>query len=143
MARAVRVGRGVSVGRVVSVGEGKLLDSGKRSKLQVKENDRVIFSSYAGTEIKINGEEFLILEEGDVLAVADFFFATELPPYDPAELIPKKGDPALALRLLPRGAWDPFAFIDLCAEARQGQVILARKLQRLEMMLLLEASLPS
>jgi chaperonin GroES len=58
-------------GRVVAVGEGKLLDSGKRSKLQVKENDRVIFSSYAGTEIKINGEEFLILEEGDVLAVVD------------------------------------------------------------------------
>ena len=55
----------------VAVGEGKLLDSGKRSKLQVKENDRVIFSSYAGTEIKINGEEFLILEEGDVLAVVD------------------------------------------------------------------------
>src|SRR5437762_7644180 len=58
-------------GRVVAVGEGKLLDSGKRSKLQVKENDRVIFSSYAGTEIKINGEEFLILDEGDVLAVVD------------------------------------------------------------------------
>ncbi len=58
-------------GTVIAVGPGKLLDSGKRSKLQVKENDRVIFSSYAGTEIKVNGEEFLILEEGDVLAVVD------------------------------------------------------------------------
>jgi chaperonin GroES len=58
-------------GRVVAVGEGKLLDSGKRSKPQVKENDRVIFSSYAGTEVKLGGEEFLILDEGDVLAVVD------------------------------------------------------------------------
>jgi chaperonin GroES len=58
-------------GRVVSVGEGKMLDNGKRSKLQVKENDRVIFSSYAGTEVKLGGEEFLILEEGDVLAIVE------------------------------------------------------------------------
>jgi chaperonin GroES len=58
-------------GRVVSVGEGKLLDTGKRVKLQVKENDRVIFSSYAGTEVKVGGEDYLILEEGDVLAVVD------------------------------------------------------------------------
>ena len=58
-------------GRVVAIGEGKLLDTGKRSKLQVKENDRVIFSSYAGTEVKVNGEEYLILEENDVLAIVD------------------------------------------------------------------------
>lgn len=58
-------------GRVVSVGDGKVLENGKRSTLQVKENDRVIFSSYAGTEVKLGGEEFLILEEGDVLAVVE------------------------------------------------------------------------
>lgn len=58
-------------GRVIAVGEGKLLDSGKRSPVQVKENDRVIFSSYAGTEIKLNGEDYLILDESDVLAVVE------------------------------------------------------------------------
>lgn len=58
-------------GRVVAVGDGKLLENGNRAKLQVKEEDRVIFSSYAGTEVKINGEEFLILDESDVLAVVE------------------------------------------------------------------------
>ena len=58
-------------GRVVAVGEGKLLDSGKRAPVQVKKDDRVIFSSYAGTEIKIAGEEYLILDESDVLAVVE------------------------------------------------------------------------
>jgi len=58
-------------GRVVATGDGKILDNGKRAKLQVKENDRVIFSSYAGTEVKVNGEEYLILDEGDVLAIVD------------------------------------------------------------------------
>jgi len=58
-------------GRVVSVGQGKLLDNGRRAELTVKENDRVIFSSYAGTEVKLGGEEFLILSEDDVLAVVD------------------------------------------------------------------------
>lgn len=58
-------------GRVVEVGEGKLLESGKRAELQVKKDDRVIFSSYAGTEIKVAGEEYLILDESDVLAVVE------------------------------------------------------------------------
>ncbi len=58
-------------GKVVSIGQGKLLDSGKRATLQVKENDRVIFSSYAGTEIKLSGEEYLILSEDDVLAIVE------------------------------------------------------------------------
>ena len=58
-------------GRVIAVGEGKLLDDGKRAEMQVKAEDRVIFSSYAGTEIKVDGEEFLILSEDDVLAVVD------------------------------------------------------------------------
>ena len=58
-------------GKVVAVGEGKLLDNGNRAELQVKEDDRVIFSSYAGTEIKIEGEDYLILDEGDILAVVE------------------------------------------------------------------------
>jgi chaperonin GroES len=58
-------------GRVISVGEGKLLKNGERAKFSVKAEDRVIFSSYAGTEIKIHGEEYLILSEDDVLAIVE------------------------------------------------------------------------
>jgi chaperonin GroES len=58
-------------GVVVSIGSGKLLDDGSRAEFQVREKDRVIFSSYAGTEVKINGEEYLILNEDDVLAVVE------------------------------------------------------------------------
>ncbi len=58
-------------GRVIAVGDGKLLENGSRAQLQVKQDDRVIFSSYAGTEIKINGEEYLILGESEVLAVVE------------------------------------------------------------------------
>lgn len=56
-------------GVVQAVGDGKLLDSGDRSKLQVNKGDEVIFSSYAGTEIKVNGDEYLIIDESDILAV--------------------------------------------------------------------------
>jgi chaperonin GroES len=56
-------------GIVQAVGDGKLLDSGKRNELQVKKGDEVLFSSYAGTEIKVDGEEYLILDEGDILAI--------------------------------------------------------------------------
>ena len=55
-------------GVVKAVGEGKLLDNGKRAALQVKNGDRVIFSSYAGSEIKVDGEELLVLRESDILA---------------------------------------------------------------------------
>lgn len=58
-------------GTVLSVGEGRLLDTGKRQALQVREGDRVLFSSYAGTEIKVSGEEYLIMDENDILAVID------------------------------------------------------------------------
>ena len=58
-------------GIVKRVGSGKLLDNGERAPLQVKEDDRVIFSSYAGTEIKIDGEEYLIMNEDDVLAIVE------------------------------------------------------------------------
>jgi len=58
-------------GRVEAVGEGRLLDNGQRAPLQVKKGDEVLFSSYAGTEIKLNGEEYLILDEADILAVLE------------------------------------------------------------------------
>jgi chaperonin GroES len=58
-------------GKVLSVGDGKLLDDGKRQPLQVKEGDEVLFTSYAGTEIKIDGDPMLIMDEGDILAVVD------------------------------------------------------------------------
>ena len=55
-------------GKVVAVGQGKLLDSGERAKPQLKKGDRIIFSSYAGTEVTVDGEELLIMSEEDVLA---------------------------------------------------------------------------
>lgn len=56
-------------GRVLSVGSGKLLESGQRSKPQVSEGDRVLFSSYSGTEIELVDGPVLIMSESDVLAV--------------------------------------------------------------------------
>jgi len=56
-------------GTVVAVGNGRLLKSGERGQFQVAAGDRVIFSSYAGTEIKVQGEEYLILSEDDILAI--------------------------------------------------------------------------
>ena len=58
-------------GKVLAVGEGKPLDSGKRGAFQVKVGDRVLFSSYAGNEVTVDGKEYLIMTEDDVLAVVD------------------------------------------------------------------------
>ncbi len=58
-------------GKVLSVGEGKRLDNGERSPINVKKGDEVIFASYAGTEIKLDGEELMIMSEDDILAVVD------------------------------------------------------------------------
>ena len=58
-------------GTVIACGAGKMLDNGERSPLTVKEKDRVLFSSYAGSEVKIDGEEYIILTEDEVLAVID------------------------------------------------------------------------
>jgi len=58
-------------GKVIAIGQGKLLDNGQRAPFSVKEGDRVIFSSYAGTEVKLEGEEYLILSEEEVLAIVD------------------------------------------------------------------------
>jgi chaperonin GroES len=56
-------------GRVLSIGDGRLLANGARAAHQVSEGDRVLFGSYAGTEVALNGEEFLIMSEDDILAV--------------------------------------------------------------------------
>lgn len=57
-------------GKVVAVGPGKVLDSGAKAALEVKEGDTVIFSKYSGTEVKVEGEEYIILDgERDILAV--------------------------------------------------------------------------
>jgi len=56
-------------GKVVAVGPGKMSDAGNRMALQVKEGDRVLFGKYSGTEIKIEGEEYLMMREEDLLAV--------------------------------------------------------------------------
>ncbi|MAQ13248.1 MAG: co-chaperone GroES [Sandaracinus sp.] len=58
-------------GKVVSVGNGKRGDDGKRVALEVKAGDTVLFGKYAGTEVKIEGEEHLILREDDVLGVVE------------------------------------------------------------------------
>lgn len=56
-------------GRVLSVGDGRLLPDGARAPHEVSEGDRVVFSSYAGSEVEINDEELLILSADDVLAI--------------------------------------------------------------------------
>jgi len=58
-------------GKVISVGAGKLLDDGSRGKIQIKRGDMVLFTSYAGTEIKIDGKEYLIMDESDIMAIIE------------------------------------------------------------------------
>ena len=56
-------------GIIMATGNGRLLDDGNRSEMQVKKNDEVLFTSYAGTEIKVDGEEYMIMDESDILGV--------------------------------------------------------------------------
>jgi chaperonin GroES len=56
-------------GKVVALGKGRMLENGKRVPFQVKAGDKIIFTSYAGSEIKIDGEEMMIMSEEDVLAI--------------------------------------------------------------------------
>ena len=58
-------------GKVVAVGNGKIGDDGKRQKLDVKKGNEVLFSKYAGSEVKIDGNEYLIMREDDILAILD------------------------------------------------------------------------
>ncbi len=58
-------------GRVVAVGNGKIGEDGKRIALEVQEGNRILFGKYAGTEVKVEGEEYLIMREDDVLGIID------------------------------------------------------------------------
>ncbi|SRR6266571_7863018 len=58
-------------GEVLAVGPGKVLDNGKRTTLEVSVGQKVLFAKYAGTEIKINDEEYLILRESDVMGIVE------------------------------------------------------------------------
>ncbi|MEB2345847.1 MAG: co-chaperone GroES [Deltaproteobacteria bacterium] len=58
-------------GKVVAVGKGKVLDDGKLQELAVKKGDKILFSKYAGTEIKLEGDEHIIIREDDVLAILE------------------------------------------------------------------------
>ncbi|MCZ7687219.1 MAG: co-chaperone GroES [Sandaracinaceae bacterium] len=58
-------------GKVVAVGNGKVLEDGSVRKLEVKKGDRILFGKYSGTEVKIDGEEHLILREDDILGIVE------------------------------------------------------------------------
>src|SRR5260370_11884281 len=92
-------------GKVLSRGDGKTLDNGKRAAFQVKEGDRVLFSSYAGNEVNIDGEEYLIMTEDDILAVVE----------SPSTLVPENRR---------RRAGSPCAFF-LCAQPVPGTTALS------------------
>ena len=59
------------IGKVIAVGEGKLLDNGKRSKISVKKNDKVIYSKYIGSDVEIDGDNYVILREDDILGIVE------------------------------------------------------------------------
>ena len=58
-------------GKVIAAGPGKMDEDGKRTPLEVKKGDKILFSKYAGTEIKINGVEHMFMKEDDILGVLD------------------------------------------------------------------------
>ncbi|HHT9115066.1 MAG: co-chaperone GroES [Planctomycetes bacterium] len=58
-------------GKVIAIGDGRILKSGARATVQVKKGDRVLFSSYGGTEVRIDGEDYLLMSEDDILAVIE------------------------------------------------------------------------
>lgn len=57
------------MGKVVAVGTGKVLENGQKMALDVKVGDKVLFAKYAGTEVKLDGEEFMVLKESDILGI--------------------------------------------------------------------------
>jgi len=58
-------------GKVVALGDGRLLDDGTRAEFQVKINDVIVFTSFAGTEVTVDGEEYLLMSEDDILAIVE------------------------------------------------------------------------
>jgi chaperonin GroES len=58
-------------GEVVSVGNGKLLDSGELRALEVKAGDKILFGKYSGTEVKVDGEELIVMREDDIMGIVE------------------------------------------------------------------------
>jgi chaperonin GroES len=58
-------------GKIIAVGPGKILDNGKRSEMNVKKGEEVLYAKYTGNEIEIDGENYVILHEGDILGVIE------------------------------------------------------------------------
>ena len=58
-------------GKIIATGPGKMLDSGKRSKMSVKKNDKVIYAKYIGSEVEIDGKKFVVLRESDILGIIE------------------------------------------------------------------------
>ena len=58
-------------GKVVAVGNGKILDSGEVRKLDVKKGDKILFGKYSGTEVKVDGEEYLVMREDDIMGIIE------------------------------------------------------------------------
>ncbi|MCX5639061.1 MAG: co-chaperone GroES [Planctomycetota bacterium] len=59
------------IGKVIATGPGKLLKDGKRSQMSVKKNDKVIYAKYIGSEVEIDGEQYVILQESDILGIVE------------------------------------------------------------------------
>ncbi len=58
-------------GEIIAVGNGKLLDNGELRKLDLKKGDKVLFGKYSGTEVKVSGDDFLVLREDDIMGVIE------------------------------------------------------------------------
>jgi chaperonin GroES len=58
-------------GKIIAVGDGKMLEDGSRAEMSVKKGQEVLFTSYAGTEVKIDGKEYLIMDESDIMAIIE------------------------------------------------------------------------
>ncbi|MGE5706839.1 MAG: co-chaperone GroES [Bacteroidota bacterium] len=59
------------LGEVIAVGNGRLLDSGERAKMEVQTGNKILFAKYAGTEVKLDGEEYLVISEKDILGIVE------------------------------------------------------------------------
>src|SRR5438045_9749966 len=64
-------------GTVIAVGSGRLLDNGDRAAMDVREGDRILFAKYGGTEFKLDGAEYLVLQENDILATIAYYVRSE------------------------------------------------------------------
>jgi len=59
------------IGKIIAIGPGKLLDDGKRSKMSVKKNDKVIYGKYIGNEVEIDGDKYVVLRESELLGIVE------------------------------------------------------------------------